>query len=164
MNHRIAAQYLLSQRIAKLSSSRFLQILQNFRLKWPGSDQQWATGFWNKGRAIWNILFMAWLATRIKIDSKFNYFKHGSDFWKRLWRFALLLHSLITHWWLHAAWPRYRGGIWDTNCPPPHLQPDPSFGIRVKPQASTNCVINICSSKQIETSHTTPEVVHARVC
>jgi len=38
----------LSQRIAKLSSSRFLQILQNFRLKWPGSDQQWATGFWKR--------------------------------------------------------------------------------------------------------------------
>ena len=38
-------QNLLSQRIAQLSSNRLRHKLQNFLLKCPGSDQQWATGF-----------------------------------------------------------------------------------------------------------------------
>jgi hypothetical protein len=41
---------LLSQRRAQLSSSFFRQTWQNFRLKWPGSDQQWATGVCEKQR------------------------------------------------------------------------------------------------------------------
>lgn len=38
---------LLSQRMARLSSNLLRQTLQNFLLKWLGSDQQCATGFWN---------------------------------------------------------------------------------------------------------------------
>ena len=42
--------YLLSHRIARLSSSRFRHKLQNFLLKCPGSDQQWALGNWKESR------------------------------------------------------------------------------------------------------------------
>ena len=39
------SSHLLSHLTERLSSRRFLHALQNFLLKWVGSDQQWATGF-----------------------------------------------------------------------------------------------------------------------
>lgn len=39
------SNHLLSHLTERLSSRRFLHALQNFLLKWVGSDQQWATGF-----------------------------------------------------------------------------------------------------------------------
>ena len=39
--------FLLSHLTERCSSRRLRQMLQNFRLKWVGSDQQCGTGFWN---------------------------------------------------------------------------------------------------------------------
>lgn len=44
------SMYLLSHRMARLSSSLFRHTWQYLRLKWPGSDQQWATGVCKQGK------------------------------------------------------------------------------------------------------------------
>jgi hypothetical protein len=58
--------YSLSQWMDTLSSNLFLHTLQNFRLWWNGSDQQWATGFWKKYFTIW-FASVWWVYTLIRL-------------------------------------------------------------------------------------------------